>query len=1079
VAGRAFPWPILTALLALAAPAAAPATDILRLKPAADGTTPVTLAAEEVFTWTDGTEQVFVLGGAVWVKQDQTEVIAPRAVVWVDAEAVKKRQPVRVVVYAAERDGKNVRVRSRGRPEQEVEAAILEFTSPAFGRLRGKVYEWSVADSGLYQRAKAARGVVAPAGATGQAPVGPNAIQQAHARQPDPKAPSAPGAVPDAQFAPAITGTTVLPVPATEVRRFWLAPRTNRPINVSPVAKGPNGENTYVVTGGVKLAARFKEGELRSLEMEADQLVIWQHAGDAKQSINEMSAPEGSQGHGFEVFLCGNVVIRMEVRQDINQITGKPVNSRIIRAEKAFYDTEHHRAIARGADVELTRQGYVNTAHITAPEILQLSATEFTAFEAVLSASRLPSDPGFSIRMNRAEIYQEPEVLRRTIFGAPFRKRESGETIESKPEIIEAYDLNTELLGVPVGYWPWTRTDVNDPFGPFQGIAFHQDRQFGTQIYGNWDMLKLIGLTPLKNERWQLLTDYLSERGPALGMNYNLASETFMGMDAPFQTMVKAYAIYDAGHDILAGNRQDEYQPTQMRGRFLFRHQQDFEDLTVQAQVAYLSDHNFLEEYYKFEYDSGPNQETFLWLRYQQGNAVATLLAEPALGRPWVNEANWLPRLNGYLTGQSLGDTFTYHTWASLGYADLRTWRPPIQQYPSPLVFPQAYLFTPPEKGVSTARADWMQVLKAPFDVGPVRVVPYGELDLAYYTQDNNGGGLGRIYGGAGVQASVPLSRLYPDVGSELFNLNGLYHKNLFSMNYFIAGSSASYLNTPQLNRLNDDATQQAWQDVIPWEPTFPQLMNNGKGYALAYGSYERFNPRQYAIRRLVDWNPDNLDDIQELQLDWRQRWQTKRGYPGLEHTVDWLTVDLSASIFPAKDRDNYGKAVGFIEGNAVWNIGDRNGLYGSFWVDPFDFGTRYGQIGSFFYRDDRTSLSLAYTQIEPLQSRLVSASVNYVFSPKYAMTAITAYDFGYKSSLTNSLLFTRVGTDMAITVGFTYNSLINNVSLVLEVVPNLIANQTSPVPYKYGGYGGAGSQSGFDPGGFGGGIGGAGGTGR
>jgi hypothetical protein len=54
----------------------------------------------------------------------------------------------------------------------------------------------------------------------------------------------------------------------------------------------------------------------------------------------------------------------------------------------------------------------------------------------------------------------------------------------------------------------------------------------------------------------------------------------------------------------------------------------------------------------------------------------------------------------------------------------------------------------------------------------------------------------------------------------------------------------------------------------------------------------------------------------------------------------------------------------------------------------------------------------------------------------------------------------------MAITVGFSYNSLIKNFSLVFNVVPNLVANQQSPVPYKYGGYAGAGSMSGFSPGG-------------
>ena len=138
MAGRAFPWPSLTLLSPSRPPPAAPAVDILRLNPPADGITPVSLAADEVYAWTEGDEQVFVLGGSVWVQQDQIEVNAPRAVVWVDARAVKRREPVRVVVYAAEWDGKPARVRTRGRPEQAAEAMVVEFTSPAFGRLRGQ-----------------------------------------------------------------------------------------------------------------------------------------------------------------------------------------------------------------------------------------------------------------------------------------------------------------------------------------------------------------------------------------------------------------------------------------------------------------------------------------------------------------------------------------------------------------------------------------------------------------------------------------------------------------------------------------------------------------------------------------------------------------------------------------------------------------------------------------------------------------------------------------------------------------------------------------------------------------------------
>ena len=145
MAGRAYPWPTLSLLLVLAAPMAAPAVDILRLKPTTDVRSPISLVSDEIYVWMEGGEQVFLLGGSVWVQQDETEVNAPRAVVWVDLQAVRRREPFRVVVYASERDGKPARVRTRGRPEQDTEAVVLEFTSPAFGGLRGKVHEESMA----------------------------------------------------------------------------------------------------------------------------------------------------------------------------------------------------------------------------------------------------------------------------------------------------------------------------------------------------------------------------------------------------------------------------------------------------------------------------------------------------------------------------------------------------------------------------------------------------------------------------------------------------------------------------------------------------------------------------------------------------------------------------------------------------------------------------------------------------------------------------------------------------------------------------------------------------------------------
>ena len=64
---------------------------------------------------------------------------------------------------------------------------------------------------------------------------------------------------------------------------------------------------------------------------------------------------------------------------------------------------------------------------------------------------------------------------------------------------------------------------------------------------------------------------------------------------------------------------------------------------------------------------------------------------------------------------------------------------------------------------------------------------------------------------------------------------------------------------------------------------------------------------------------------------------------------------------------------------------------------------------------------------------------MTYVFSPKYAMTASSTYDFGNSQALSNSVVFTRMGKDLQISVGFTYNALTTSFGAVVEIVPNLL----------------------------------------
>src|SRR5262249_26030147 len=161
-----------------------------------------------------------------------------------------------------------------------------------------------------------------------------------------------------------------------------------------------------------------------------------------------------------------------------------------------------------------------------------------------------------------------------------------------------------------------------------------------------------------------------------------------------------------------------------------------------------------------------------------------------------------------------------------------------------------------------------------------------------------------------------PFSRIYPDAQSEMFNVCGINHKIVLSSNYLYARSNEPYTKFPQLDRLNDPATQQALEEMKPQEPLF----YNRVGVDLA--TSRLYDPQLFAIRQLTDTRIDTLGDMDILQVDVRQRWQTKRGAPGFEHIVDWMVLDTSLSYFP-ESKDNLGKPFSFLQYSYLWNIGD------------------------------------------------------------------------------------------------------------------------------------------------------------
>jgi hypothetical protein len=712
------------------------------------------------------------------------------------------------------------------------------------------------------------------------------------------------------------------------------------------------------------------------------------------------------------------------------------VEYQVLYADQVYYDVNRNVAVAISADFEMKDTRLPTAIHLKADELYQLSPTQFKGVRATLFSSRLPSDPGLKVQVAEAQLELKPKQPKRSIFGVQFVDPE-GELVTETKRQFHADDVVVRVNNVPILYFPALSGEANDPLGPLEDVRTGFDRIFGYRIGVGLDVYDLIAREPLPGTRWTLDFDYLTERGPALGMDFDYLLGNIWGVESKAQGLVRAWGIYDTGEDILGRFRNDQPH-TPWRGRFTWR--QNWQEMpygfSIQHQVAWLSDKNFFEQFFKPEFDLDINQETFLYVKQQQDIWAWTFLAEPRI-RNWVTEAEKFPELGGHLLGLSFFNLLTYNAHASMGYYRLL----PTEVPPLPDQLPGNGIFLTDVR-TETGRFDLWQELSLPFSLGPVRLAPYARVDLTQYTEDLNGEARGRFYGAGGLRASLPLSRLYPDVDSLYFNLNGLYHKIVLSGNFYVAHSDTPFTSLPQIDRLDDDATDQARRDFVPVE----DLINPANGIflqGLDPATALLFNPQFYAIRRLVDNRIDTLDDIEVLQMDLRQRWQTKRGYPGMQHIVDWMILDLSGSYFPQKDRDNFGEDFAFLEYDWLWNLGDRTALTSTGWVDPIEHGARVFTIGSYLNRPDRTNFYLGFRYIDPIQSRATTLAVTYIFSPKYAMTGSSTYDFGTRQALSNSLVFTRIGTDLTMSFGLTYNATVNTFGVQFQLVPNLLASQT------------------------------------
>jgi len=895
-----------------------------------------------------------------------------------------------------------------------------------------------------------------------------------------PTRPGVPGSFDEPPIAPRTQETPGAPTPdnarinrtTAPTQRIKFGPRYSTLPSWKLLPSDDTNTQKLLYSGGVIVGVNYLGGDGKSVqevEFSADYVVAYIPSNKKPAPSADLNAPIQGAGEksGVEFYLAGAVVIR--------QFTVDPVGGRnldqVFSAPEIYYDVSNNKSVAVDALLKFKTPALAEEIAVRGRVLHQLGPDEIELFGSDLNGSRRPSDPGLQFTASRS-VFTREERVRRNIFGIEYTDLSTGQKDFGFEQILTSYNVTPRAFNVPFFYLPRTRNDINEPFGPLAGFNIGNDVIKGFQVYTTFDVFKLAGLRGRSGDRWVVFADYLSLRGGATGTEYDYSGRDLFGTarrtgreeyNQPYSGFLRAYYLQDTRKnnvlnprretDSLGGDRGDEPIPPQYRGRLQWRHNQDVYEngttyLRVMAQVEHLSDKNFLEQFFKQEFDQQPNQETFAYAQAGAGNAYASGLLEQRFDRPWVTETNWR-RADGALVGQSLFDFLTYSARASVGSAELR----PATIDPQPVVVT--------DRPINTGRFDLNQRVTAPFDLGPIRFAPYGVVDLTYYTDDlsasnggltrfqagrgnnlplvlgpvadTNGEGRGRFYGGGGLTAQATASRLYATASSELFNVNGLYHKVTARGNYFSGYSNVPYYNLPQLDRLDDDNIDLANRISRPRQGGVIQTPD-----ATALAISPLFDPQQYAIRRLLENKVDTLDTVQVAQAGLNQRLQTKRGFPGAQHVVDWMSLDVGGTYFPDPARDNFGQSFGLLDYDYVWNFGDRVAFASSGWFDPISGGPKYYNLGLNFNRPDGTNFFVSYRQADPLGSKSLQLSLSYQLNSKYNVNFLSIYDFGLKQSLANQVNFTRIGADMTLLFGFSYNPIVQNFGVQFAIVPNL-----------------------------------------
>jgi hypothetical protein len=848
-----------------------------------------------------------------------------------------------------------------------------------------------------------------------------------------PAAPPAPAPRPPYEAVPAPQ-----PDAAPSVRRIVIRSRSNVRMQ-GKVYPSPDGGGTIaaitsgvnVVVSGIQNVPGLADGKI---DIETDRIVIWTARLDSLdlsgQSSGEKLQPKDAP---LEFYLEGNIVFRE--------------GDRVIYAERMYYDVRQQRGIVLNAEVLTPAPGYQGLIRLKAEVLQQLDQYNFRAINGAVTSSRI-GVPRYWLQAGEISFQDVQSPRADPLTGQFVVDPETGEPAVDHQYLATSRNNFLFLSGVPVLYWPVMATDLVKPNYYLDGLRIKNDNTFGFQVMADWDLYQLLGIRqPPEGTDWSLSTDYLSERGFALGTHLSYDRFGFLSIPGPVRGDFDAWGIHDTGLDDLGRDRRDLAPTTEDRGRVFWQHRHQLPaGYQVSAEVGWITDNNFLEQYYEQEWDERKDQITGLEFKRYLANSSWSITADARLNE-FFTQTERLPRFDHFLVGQDIFQLFSWHAHSNVGYERLRTATlPPPPDEPAQASLPWELDGLTPfddREGLVTATR---QELDLPLPLGPVKLAPYVLGELAYWHEDRAGAEMTRAYGQAGVRGSLPFWSVNSQVQSPLWNLNGLAHKVVLDADFFWADANQEYTRLPLYTPLDDDASEHFQRRFIE------NLYGGTAGLPLPFYS------QSYALRSglqnyVTAPTSEIADDFTVAQVGLRQRWQTKRGLPGQERIIDWISLDIEGSLFPKDDRDNFGEVLGLLNYDFSWHVGDRFSVLSDGYFDFFTDGLQTASVGGMLTRPLRGDIYLGFRAVEgPFSAQLLNAAVNYRMSEKWILNAGGVIDLGDTGNIGERIAVTRVGESLLVRLGMNVDHSRDNVGVFLAVEPRFLPGRLSttggvPIP--------------------------------